>query len=555
MAQVIAAEQWQEGIKDNSLLPSRVTVNMFTGSGVNIANNTEGPNAAVRVWDMQGTDYITDYDDRRINGLANGGAGFNADGRDGWGASAYGVFQDVRFDSRVYTMGRHRSMALRIFDEAQYTGGIGDWGTETDSNIFTSKIKGTAAVLSEAKSLWEQEVLGVDMDCYNLFAVLNGHISGRWVAVEEKKDGTIINHTDHVMDGDASHGKWVAQPGPVEGQPIQPRFAPIHCIQWEDDNIVQMLQTIKVTWNQLKIPQDNRVIYVDEFYELPLMRALTGNGLPVTEAAYADVQNGSFARLMGWDFNFEIPTNYWPKLYVDANLNVVHSADGQMACDKVINSIAAPDSPDGMLITMMEAARQNHKNFIRTIWDPTEKKFKKIVTNYPMENPVNNPFISVYGNSVNAKTVASDLFTTDVYSTKNAPAAYEAFEKNYPWAGPGAGYGIPDATGPSGTISLKKVIGLALYRPSAQLSQEYSDMVTAQGETRGKFTEMACDVKYDAWVIERLSHGIVPILAPNTYNKTWGIPVIQVTKETETITPNEGTHVSDQETKTTDTTE
>ena len=114
MAQVIAPEVWQEGIEDNRFLPSRYTTGLFTGNGVNIANNEQ----ACRVYDMQISDYITNYDDRRLNGLL----GTNTEARDGWGASAYGVFQDVRFDSKIYTMGRHRSVAMRIFDEKQFEG-------------------------------------------------------------------------------------------------------------------------------------------------------------------------------------------------------------------------------------------------------------------------------------------------------------------------------------------------------------------------------------------------------------------------------------------------
>ena len=106
MAQVIAPEVWQEGIDDNRLLPGRVTAGLFQGSlapNAKIANN----GGALRVWDMAITDYITDYDDRRLNGLA----GTNTDGQDGWGASAYGPFQTVRFTRRVFTSGQHKSIA------------------------------------------------------------------------------------------------------------------------------------------------------------------------------------------------------------------------------------------------------------------------------------------------------------------------------------------------------------------------------------------------------------------------------------------------------------
>ena len=525
MAQVIAPEIWQEGIDDNRLLPGRYTTGLFTGSGVPIANNVDGPNSACRVWDIQVTDYITDYDDRRINGLANltGASNFNENGRDGWGASAYGVFQDVRFDSRVYTMGRHRSIAMRIFDEAQYSGPIGSWGDATTSSITTNgqALMKTAQLLSRAKDIWSAEVLGPDIDKYNLFAVMNGHISGRWVAKTSSAD-----YTDQVMDGNASHGTWIAQPGPVEGQAIPPRFAPIHCIEWDDSNIPLLLQNIKVTWNNLHIPQDSRVIIIDPMYEYMLLSALTGKGIPATEAAYNDVKNGSFTKLMGWDFRFDIPSEYWPKLYVDDNLNVVHSAAGTMACDKLINSIPGGDDPNFILQNQLVAShRMGVNNYVRTVWNSSTGTFDKVLTNYPLGQPSAVPY---YGSAVNLSD--GDPSVDELYAQPTT----------YPWSAPGAGYGLhpygttgvpqgSTATGPvltkTGSAALVQVIGCAVYTKAAQLSQEYSEMVTDEGRTRGKFTEMVMDIKYDAWVIESLSHGILPIIDAQPNTGTFSIPV------------------------------
>lgn len=535
MAQVIQPEEWVQGLDDNRLLPGRYTTGLFVGnimgSNKSIANNP----AACRVWDIQIPDYITDYDDRRLNGHANiaGAQGFNADGKDGWGASAYGVFQDVKFDSRVYTMGRHRSVAFRIFDEMQYSGSIGQWGTDTTSNVVShgQALMQTAALISKTRDLWEQEILGPDIDKYNLFAVLNGHISGRWVQ----------NNPDQIFSDD---GQWVAQPGPVQGQAIPPRFAPIHCIEWDDENIPLMLQTIKVTWNNLFIPQDNRVIMIDPFYEYPLLMALTGKGVPATEAAYSDIQNGSFTRLMGWEFNFEIPSQYWPRLYVDANLNVVHSANGQASYDQMMRSVAVTTDTNGnpigdrkLMMELVESDRMNRPNYVKTVWDSTNKVFKKVVTNYPLGMPSASDYMGV------PLTVAD--------GTANVDAAYSA-PSTYPWAAPGSGYGLgantaasgqyPNGyTGPSGNITRAQVIGVAVYRKAAQLSQEYSEMVTGEGGTRGKFTECCMDVKYDAWVIESLSHGILPIIDVKENTGVFAIPVKIVADESKTEeTPGTG---------------
>lgn len=517
MAQVIQPEVWQEGIDDNRLLPGRYTTGLFTGSGVKIANNQE----ACRVWDIQVTDYITDYDDRRINGLL--GRPQHGNGNDGWAASAYGVFQDVRFDSRVYTMGRHRSIAMRLFDEMQYSGNIGEWGTASTSNVITNgqALMKTAQLLSRAKDIWSKQVLGPDIDKYNLFAVINGHISGRWVQTNPDQ---IFNEA----------GQWVAQPGMVQGEAIPPRFAPIHCIEWDDDNIPLMLQTIKVTWNNLFIPQENRVILIDPFYEYRLMVALTGRGIPVTEAAYSDIQNGSFTRLMGWDFRFDIPTQYWPKIHIDDNLNVVHwnGVGAVPAYDALMLSTNhSADGPDKQLmLELTDADRMNRPNFVRTVFDPTTNDFVKVVTNYPLGMPSAVDYLGV------ALPANYDLYGVQVDSNGvHAPA--------YPWTEPGSGYGL-DTTGdtdysavypnigqtgspfgPVAPISEAQVIGMAVYKPAAQLSQEYSEMRTAEGETRGKFTEMVMDVKYDAWVIESLSHGILPIIDVVPNETKFALPV------------------------------
>ena len=79
----------------------------------------------------------------------------------------------------------------------------------------------------------------------------------------------------------------------------------------------------------------------------------------------------------------------------------------------------------------------------------------------------------------------------------------------------------------------RQVIGMFLYKKAVQTSQEYSSMVTDQGNTRGKFTEACVDVKYDCWVIESLSQGIIPIVDAFDNNGTFAIPVQVVTPNTD----------------------
>lgn len=496
MAQLIAPEVWQEGIDDNRLLPGRVTAGLFQGSlapNAKIANNQ----SALRVWDMAISDYITDYDDRRLNGLA----GTNADGRDGWGASAYGVFQDVRFDSRVYTMSRHRSAAWRIFDEQQYSGAIGEWGTATTSNVITpgQALMNTAAIINKAKQLWQDSVLGPDIDRYNIYCAVTGHMNGRWVQ----------DNPDEIFNDE---GQWVATPGMTQGNAIPPSFAAIHAVEWDNDNIPLLLQNIKVTWNSLRIPQDSRCIMLDPYYEYDFIAALTGKGVVVTDSAFQMVQEGHIARLMGWDVCFDIPSEYWPHIYVDDNLNVVHSDDGSAPFDKWINSVAYTDTGRGLLLSMAASDRMVRPNFIRKVWNNGSKQFEYKVTNFPLGMPGTSPY---FGEPEEVD-----------YANFGKPSTY-------PFTEPGSGYGLDDPTGPQGTIVRRQVIGMFLYKKAVQTSQEYSSMVTDQGNTRGKFTEACVDVKYDCWVIESLSQGIIPIVDAVENKGTFAIPVQVVTPNTE----------------------
>lgn len=77
MSQPNAQEVWVKAAReDNSLLPNKKSLELCQGNdGIKI--NPEG--GVCHVYDMQYSDYITDYDTRRINGLS----GTNENGNDG----------------------------------------------------------------------------------------------------------------------------------------------------------------------------------------------------------------------------------------------------------------------------------------------------------------------------------------------------------------------------------------------------------------------------------------------------------------------------------------
>lgn len=508
MAQPISPMIWNKAaIQDNRLLPARYSIGIFTGKGVNIANNQE----AYAYDDILVSDRIFDYDDRRLNGLANIAANttFNADGRDGWGASAYGPFQTVRFTRRVFTSGQHKSIAWRVFDEKQYKGDIGFFGDEKQSSAYTGgeAYMSTAETINKAKSIWDKEILGPHIDKYNFFAIANGHISGRFVQTHANEGA--------MFDCD---GQWIASPGPYEGLSFPPEFAPIKAIEWDSLNVRPMLNAIDVAWTNLYIPEDNRVILLDKAYKDDLLSNLIGvpGTTPATDKAYDALVEGRFERFYGWDFDFSIPSQYYPKVYLDANNNVVHSATGTAAFDMVMNSITAPDGVLKLQEELSEASRVRATNYIGTYYDAVNHEFRNVITNYPLAMPSSVPYYGVpdqaFEEDVDWSVPYGGTTTTD-----------DAVD-NFPWQGyPGQGIGNP--TGPVGPITRRQVIGMAVYRPAAQLGEEYGAMETDRGKTRGKFTELVFDVKHDAWVIPQYSHGILLIVDSQ---ENVGTPTIKV---------------------------
>ena len=513
MAQPISPQIWNKAaLADNRLLPARYSIGIFTGKGVNIANNEE----AYAYDDILVSDRIFDYDDRRLNGLANVAANttFNADGRDGWGASAYGPFQTVRFTRRVFTSGQHKSIAWRVFDEKQYAGDIGYFGNATQSSAYTGgeAYLSTAETINKAKSIWDKEILGPHIDKYNFFAIANGHISGRFVQTHANEGA--------MFDCD---GEWIASPGPYEGLSFQPEFAPIKAIEWDSRNVRPMLNAIDVAWTNLFIPEDNRVILLDKAYKDDLLSNLIGvpGTIPHTDKAYDALVEGRFERFYGWDFDFSIPSQYYPQVYLDANNNVVHSANGQAAYDMIINSINA--SAAGVLKLQNELAassRVRATNYIGTYFNVTTKKFVNEITNYALSMPSGAPY---YGT---AETANENNVNWAVPADTDTPGPVATF----PWQGY-PGQGIASPTGPVGPITRRQVIGMAVYRPAAQLGEEYGYMETDRGKTRGKFTELVFDVKHDAWVIPQYSHGILLIVDAEENTSEPSIPVRIVSGE------------------------
>jgi hypothetical protein len=70
------------------------------------------------------------------------------------------------------------------------------------------------------------------------------------------------------------------------------------------------------------------------------------------------------------------------------------------------------------------------------------------------------------------------------------------------------------AVGTAASRTLKNVVALAAYKGAAQTHDFFADKKQEEGGVRGDFTEYVQHMSYDAWVIDQMSDGIVPIFLP-----------------------------------------
>lgn len=73
----------------------------------------------------------------------------------------------------------------------------------------------------------------------------------------------------------------------------------------------------------------------------------------------------------------------------------------------------------------------------------------------------------------------------------------------------------PVATTATANRTLRQVVGLAAYKNSIQTYEHFSERRQQDGGTRFKGTEYVQDFSYDAWAIDQLSEGIVPLFLQN----------------------------------------
>ena len=73
----------------------------------------------------------------------------------------------------------------------------------------------------------------------------------------------------------------------------------------------------------------------------------------------------------------------------------------------------------------------------------------------------------------------------------------------------------PVATTATAARTLRPVVGLAVYKTAVQVYDHFSERREEDGGTRFKGKEYVQDFSYDAWAIDQLSEGIVPLFMAN----------------------------------------
>lgn len=81
----------------------------------------------------------------------------------------------------------------------------------------------------------------------------------------------------------------------------------------------------------------------------------------------------------------------------------------------------------------------------------------------------------------------------------------------------------PVATTATGGRTLRQVVALAAYKNSIQTYEYFSERREQDGGVRFKGKEYVQDFSYDAWAIDQLSEGIVPLFLPGSLSKLAGV--------------------------------
>lgn len=284
---------------------------IFSATDINTADIVK--NRSVLIPDVRVDDYIVDAELGRIGTDHYSGSEFTSEWKNGL----------PPIEWRRYSMSRHRSFGYVIFDE----------------QVLKSPIPNLQQVY-EARKM-EYTVLR-DHDKYTIGAIVQGHMTGKQVArlstdavPPTTANAHLISHT-----GDASDYKWIAEPGETFDNEIQPSFAAIKGMEFDNANPLKTVDALTMQFSDNWFDSNTslhgeRYLLVTSAYELALMNYFISQGTG-TETAFDMLRNGKagmgeFEKGQaagyigtirgGWKL-IKIHPEFLPQVFVDASLVV-----------------------------------------------------------------------------------------------------------------------------------------------------------------------------------------------------------------------------------------
>ena len=265
----------------------------------------------ISVPDIRVDDYIVDAEISRIGVSHYEGSEFTGKWKNGL----------PPIEWRQYSMSRHRSFGYTVFEEQERYSPIKNLPQE-----YLARKMSTTVLR--------------DHDKYLLLAIILGRMTGKLVARTSAdqynsviETNTGISAAEVSCTGNQADYKWIAQPGEMSDNEVQPSFATIKGMTLNAQDPLKTLDALTTlfseNWFDTNLPNSERFMLITSALELAFRDQLIKAGTYV-DAGFDTYKNADtsgvqgpafFGSLRGWNF-VKIHPEFMPKVFVDAS-NVV----------------------------------------------------------------------------------------------------------------------------------------------------------------------------------------------------------------------------------------
>ena len=265
----------------------------------------------ISVPDIRVDDYIVDAEISRIGVSHYEGSEFTGKWKNGL----------PPIEWRQYSMSRHRSFGYTVFEEQERYSPIKNLPQE-----YLARKMSTTVLR--------------DHDKYLLLAIILGRMTGKLVARTSAdqynsviETNTGISAAEVSCTGNQADYKWIAQPGEMSDNEVQPSFATIKGMTLNSQDPLKTLDALTTlfseNWFDTNLPNSERFMLITSALELAFRDQLIKAGTYV-DAGFDTYKNADtsgvqgpafFGSLRGWNF-VKIHPEFMPKVFVDAS-NVV----------------------------------------------------------------------------------------------------------------------------------------------------------------------------------------------------------------------------------------